>query len=73
MKIYRLMVTKRQDNQLEAMISSYKTPTDTVNASFFISKEKAEERSKKIIEAAIVIYGHMHEISTYISEVEVIE
>lgn len=75
MKIYKLTVRKRRamGSQVTAMISSYVTPEDDIRTSFFLHKGLAEFESKKVIEAAFVLYGPMHEITTYINEVEVAE
>lgn len=74
MKIFKLTVRKRRNmSSAVAVISSYVTPEDDIRTAFFLHKGLAEFESKKVIEAAFVLYGPMHEITTYIDEVDVVE
>lgn len=73
MIIYKLSVRKRDGSNLGAIVSSFKSPETNIQTLFFTTKEKAEIKSKQVIDAAIVLYGHMHEISTYVTEVVVAE
>lgn len=74
MKIFKLTVRKRRNmSSAVTVISSYVTPEDDIRTSFFLHKGLAEFESKKVIEAAFVLYGPMHEITTYINEVDVAE